>query len=55
MQIYKCFLDHCYAFALQSKELVEGVPSVLKQGVTKDEADQIVEKVKAAGGEVTVE
>ncbi|XP_010551764.1 PREDICTED: uncharacterized protein LOC104822304 [Tarenaya hassleriana] len=39
----------------EAKELVEKVPSVLKQGVTKDEANQIIEKIKAAGGVAVME
>lgn len=34
----------------EAKDLVEKVPIVLKQGVTKEEADGIIEKIKTAGG-----
>ncbi|CAH2051013.1 unnamed protein product [Thlaspi arvense] len=34
----------------EAKDLVEKVPVVLKQGVTKEEANEIIEKIKAAGG-----
>ncbi|RDX89926.1 50S ribosomal protein L7/L12, partial [Mucuna pruriens] len=34
----------------EAKDLVEKAPIVLKQGVTKDEANDIIEKIKAAGG-----
>lgn len=34
----------------EAKELVEKTPVLLKQGVTKEEANEIIEKIKAAGG-----
>ncbi|CAL1367541.1 unnamed protein product [Linum trigynum] len=39
----------------EAKELVEKVPVLLKQGVTKDEANSIIEKIKAAGGSAVME
>ncbi|CAL5385383.1 unnamed protein product [Camellia sinensis] len=39
----------------EAKDLVEKVPVVLKQGVTKEEANDIIEKVKAAGGVAIME
>ncbi|KAJ8766777.1 hypothetical protein K2173_008331 [Erythroxylum novogranatense] len=39
----------------EAKELVEKVPALLKQGVTKDEANAIIEKIKAAGGVAVME
>ncbi|KAL2936057.1 50S ribosomal protein L7/L12 [Bienertia sinuspersici] len=39
----------------EAKELVEKSPVILKQGVTKDEADGIIEKIKAAGGSAVME
>ncbi|KAL9375334.1 hypothetical protein Peur_032213 [Populus x canadensis] len=39
----------------EAKDLVEKVPCVLKQGVTKDEANGIIEKIKAAGGVAVME
>jgi len=38
----------------EAKDLVEGVPKPLKQGVTKDEAKEIKEKIEAAGGQVDI-
>ncbi|KAL8150452.1 hypothetical protein V2J09_020260 [Rumex salicifolius] len=37
----------------EAKELVEKAPVLLKQGVTKDEAAEIIEKIKAVGGVAT--
>lgn len=39
----------------EAKDLVEKVPTVLKQGVTKDEANSIIEKLKAVGGVAVME
>lgn len=39
----------------EAKDLVEKVPALLKQGVTKEEAAEIIEKIKAAGGVATME
>lgn len=39
----------------EAKELVEKAPSVLKKGVSKAEAEQIIEKMKAVGAKVVME
>ncbi|KAF5732152.1 putative 50S ribosomal protein L7/L12 [Tripterygium wilfordii] len=39
----------------EAKDLVEKAPVVLKQGVTKDEANEIIEKIKTAGGTAVME
>lgn len=39
----------------EAKDLVEGAPKMLKEGVSKEEADKIKEAITAAGGEVTIE
>ena len=36
----------------EAKELVEGAPTALKVGLSKDEAGQIKEKIEGAGGQV---
>lgn len=38
----------------EAKELVEGVPKAIKEGVPKDEADEITKKIEEAGGQVEV-
>ena len=38
----------------EAKELVEGCPKTLKEGVSKEDADKIAEQLKAAGAEVEV-
>ena len=38
----------------EAKELVEGAPRPIKEGVPKDEAEKIKEKIEAAGGQVDI-
>jgi large subunit ribosomal protein L7/L12 len=38
----------------EAKDLVEGVPKPVKEGVTKDEAAEIQKKIEGAGGQVDV-
>jgi large subunit ribosomal protein L7/L12 len=38
----------------EAKELVESAPKAIKEGLTKDEADKIKEKIEGAGGQVDV-
>ncbi|KAI3717797.1 hypothetical protein L1987_69634 [Smallanthus sonchifolius] len=39
----------------EAKDMVEKVPVLVKQGVTKEEANEIIEKIKAAGGVAVME
>ena len=38
----------------EAKALVEGAPKTLKEGVTKEEADEIKKKIEAAGAKVEI-
>lgn len=38
----------------EAKDLVEAAPKAVKEGVNKDEADQIKKKIEAAGGKVEI-
>lgn len=38
----------------EAKDMVEGAPSNVKEGVSKDEADDIAKKLKEAGAEVEI-
>ena len=38
----------------EAKDLVEGAPKILKEGVSKDEAESIKAKLSEAGAEVTI-
>ncbi|KAL6964413.1 hypothetical protein U1Q18_035468 [Sarracenia purpurea var. burkii] len=39
----------------EAKDLVEKVPVLVKKGVTKEEANEVIEKIKAAGGVAVME
>ncbi|KAJ0571286.1 putative ribosomal protein L7/L12 [Helianthus annuus] len=39
----------------EAKDMVEKVPVLIKQGVSKEEANEIIEKIKAAGGVAVME
>lgn len=38
----------------EAKDLVEGAPQPIKEGVSKDEAEDIKKKIEAAGGKVEI-
>ena len=38
----------------EAKALVEGAPKTMKEGVTKEEAEEIKKKVEAAGAKVEI-
>ena len=38
----------------EAKDIVDNAPKTLKEGVSKEEADGLAEKIKEAGGEVEV-
>jgi large subunit ribosomal protein L7/L12 len=38
----------------EAKDLVDGVPSILKEGAKKSEADEIKAKIEEAGGKITL-
>ena len=38
----------------EAKEIVDGAPSTLKEGVSKEEAEKIAEAFKAAGAEIEI-
>ena len=38
----------------ESKDIVDNVPKVLKEGATKEESENIKKEIEAAGGKVTI-
>ncbi|MCH7600187.1 MAG: 50S ribosomal protein L7/L12 [Myxococcales bacterium] len=38
----------------EAKEFVESAPKVIKEGIAKDEAEKIKEKIEGAGGQVDI-
>ena len=43
-----------YGFHAPTKDLVEGVPKAVKEGVSKEEAEKIKEKIENAGGQADI-
>lgn len=39
----------------EAKELVEGAPAVIKEGLSKEDAEELKSKLEAAGGQITLE
>ena len=39
----------------EAKDLVEAVPKMLKEGVSKEEADKIKKEIEESGGAVTIQ
>lgn len=39
----------------EAKDLVEGVPKTLKEGLSKEEADKLKKEIEEAGGAVTIQ
>ena len=39
----------------EAKELVEGAPKTVKKDIKKEEAEELLEKIKAVGGECEIE
>jgi large subunit ribosomal protein L7/L12 len=39
----------------ESKDLVDGAPKPIKEGVTKGEADELANKLKEAGADVEIQ
>jgi large subunit ribosomal protein L7/L12 len=38
----------------ESKDIVDNIPKILKEGVTKEESEGIKKEIEAAGGKVTI-
>jgi len=39
----------------EAKDLVEAVPKLIKEGVSKEEADKIKKEIEESGGAVTIQ
>lgn len=39
----------------EAKELVEGAPAVIKEGLSKEDAEELKAKLEAAGGQIGLE
>lgn len=52
IQVIKVVKDVLALGLKEAKDLVDGVPSLLKDGVKKEEAEEMKKKIEAAGGKV---
>ena len=49
-----CIRDRTSLGLKEAKDLVEGAPSNILEGVSKDDADKAKEAIEAAGGSVEI-
>ena len=54
LQVVKAVKEHCGLGLKEAKEVVDNAPKAVKEGVSKEEAEQIKEKLEAAGATVEV-
>ncbi len=54
IQVIKALREITNLGLKEAKEVVEGVPKAIKEGVSKDEADSIKKKMEEAGGTVEI-
>ena len=54
IQVIKALREITSLGLKEAKDLVEGAPKTLKEGVNKEEADKIKAQVEAAGGQVQI-
>ena len=52
LQVVKAVKEHCGLGLKEAKELVDGAPSKLKEGVAKEEAEALKKALEEAGAEV---
>ena len=54
LQVVKAVKDACGLGLKESKEIVDGAPANLKEGVSKDEAEALKAKLEEAGAEIEI-
>ena len=52
LQIVKAVKEHCGLGLKEAKDLVDGAPSTLKEGLSKDDAEALKKALEEAGAEV---
>ena len=52
LQVVKAVKEACGLGLKEAKELVDGAPSTLKEGLSKDEAENLKKTIEAAGAKV---
>ena len=54
LQVVKAVKEACGLGLKQAKDLVDGAPKTLKEGVSKDDAEALKKAIEAAGAEVEI-
>ncbi|MBQ8098078.1 MAG: 50S ribosomal protein L7/L12 [Bacteroidaceae bacterium] len=54
LQVVKAVKEACGLGLKEAKELVDGAPKTLKEGVSKDDAEALKNAIEAAGAEVEI-
>ena len=52
LQVVKAVKEACGLGLKEAKDLVDGVPSILKEGMSKDEAENLKKAIEEAGAKV---
>ena len=52
LQVVKAVKEHCGLGLKEAKDLVDGAPSTLKEGLSKDDAEALMKALEEAGAEV---
>ena len=54
LQVVKAVKEACGLGLKEAKDLVDGAPTTLKEGVSKDDAEALKKAIEAAGAEVEI-
>ncbi len=54
IQVIKALREFTSLGLKEAKDLVDAAPKAIKEGVSKDEAEEIKKKIEAAGGKATI-
>ena len=54
LQVVKAVKEACGLGLKEAKDLVDGAPSTIKEGVAKDEAENLKKTIEAAGAKVEI-
>ena len=55
LQVVKAVKEHCGLGLKEAKDLVEGVPAKIKEGLSKDEAENLKKAIEEAGAKVELQ
>lgn len=54
LQVVKAVKEHCGLGLKEAKDLVDGAPAKIKEGISKDEAENLKKTIEAAGAKVEI-